>query len=311
MHTSPESTRLRSTGPQPVRGTQSFVHLLGALWRRPALLARELAWRWLYGIPALLLLFYAGRHLLALLLAANTGIANFSLQDPMVAAQVVASSAVAITPDLLRVAVWMGPLLAAGWAIASGLGRSFVIRALEPRTRFVPGRVIALQLLRVVLIAGTFLGWFAAVRWAAHTTLNREQPNLVAYSAYVICFSLGIFTAWLLLSWVLSIAPLLATLEGRGVLSSLLASLRLGPLTGKLVEINLVLGIVKLALLVLAMVFSATPLPFESIMSGTPLYLWWGGVTLLYLIASDFFQVARVAAFIQFWRVFRGPEHRT
>jgi hypothetical protein len=64
-----------------------------------------------------------------------------------------------------------------------------------------------------------------------------------------------------------------------------------------------VLGIVKLALLVLAMVFSATPLPFESVMQGAPLYLWWGLVTLLYLIASDFFQVARLMAFVQFWRL--------
>jgi len=63
------------------------------------------------------------------------------------------------------------------------------------------------------------------------------------------------------------------------------------------------MGIVKLALLVLAMVFSATPLPFESVMQGAPLYFWWGLVTLLYLIASDFFQVARLMAFVQFWRL--------
>ena len=100
-----------------------------------------------------------------------------------------------------------------------------------------------------------------------------------------------------------SIAPLLVLLEDRGVASSLLRSVRLGSLTGKLVEVNMVLGIVKLALLVLAMVFSATPLPFESVMQGAPLYLWWGLVTLLYLVASDFFQVARLMAFVQFWRL--------
>ena len=38
-------------------------------------------------------------------------------------------------------------------------------------------------------------------------------------------------------------------------------------LTAKLVEVNLVLGIVKLALIVLAMVFSAIPLPFEADMT--------------------------------------------
>ena len=64
------------------------------------------------------------------------------------------------------------------------------------------------------------------------------------------------------------------------------------------------MGIVRLALIVLAMVFSAIPLPFEADMTGTALYLWWALVTLLYLVASDFFQVARLAAFVQFWRLY-------
>jgi len=52
------------------------------------------------------------------------------------------------------------------------------------------------------------------------------------------------------------------------------------------------------------MVFSATPLPFSSVMVGTPLYLWWAGVTLVYFAASDFFQLARLVAFIRFWRIY-------
>jgi hypothetical protein len=114
----------------------------------------------------------------------------------------------------------------------------------------------------------------------------------------VIVFSLGVFTVWALLSWVFSIAPLLALVEGLGVGGSLVRSLRLGPLRGKLVEINLVMGIAKIALVVLAMVFSATPLPFADAVSGGTLYAWWAVVTVLYLVASDFFQVARVVAFV-------------
>ncbi len=53
-------------------------------------------------------------------------------------------------------------------------------------------------------------------------------------------------------------------LEERSALSSLGQSLRLGKaFTGKLMEINLVMGIVTLALIVLAMVLSAAPLPFS------------------------------------------------
>ena len=71
-----------------------------------------------------------------------------------------------------------------------------------------------------------------------------------------------------------------------------------GAAAGKLFEINLVMGIVKIALVVLAMVFSATPLPFETYATQTFLLGWWAGVTVLYLLASDFFHVVRAAAYL-------------
>jgi hypothetical protein len=202
-----------------------------------------------------------------------------------------------------RVAGWLGPLLTVAWAIASGLGRSAVLKRLDPAMHPAPFTLILLQLLRMAALIAVCLGWYRAIRWAADATLSRATPNLVAYSAWVICLSLGIFVLWALLSWIFSLAPLLAALERKGVLGSLASTLRQRALTGKLVEVNLVLGIVRLALVVLAMVFSAIPLPFTADMTGTPLYLWWAVVTLLYLVACDFFQLTRLAAFAQFWRL--------
>ena len=73
-------------------------------------------------------------------------------------------------------------------------------------------------------------------------------------------------------------------------------------LRSRLVEINLVLGVVKAALMVLAMVSCATPVPFKEEINGTSLYVWWALVTVAYLAASDFFQVARIIGFIELWR---------
>jgi hypothetical protein len=122
--------------------------------------------------------------------------------------------------------------------------------------------------------------------------------------------TLGLFTLWAVVSWVLSVAPLLAMLRGLGVRASLAAAFRLGPLKGKLVEINLVMGIVKIALIVLAMVFSATPLPFESVTTPEFLTWWWIGVGVLYFIASDFFHVARLVGYLHLWRAFERPAAR-
>jgi hypothetical protein len=290
-----------------LRGTQSLVHIFGYCWSRPSLVLVELTWRWLYGLPALLLMYYEGAHLLASVPLAATGVYDFSLQDTDRATVIIANVWEVLTPPLFHALAWLAPLLGLGWAVASGLGRSYVLRLYAPDLPFRPATLIVLQLLRVVALGGSFVLWFLAIQWSANTTLSGEVPNLVPYFALVICISLGIFTFWALASWVFSVAPLVALLEHRTAAESLIRSLRLGPLKGKLVEANLVLGIVKLALVVLAMVFSATPLPFSSVMIGTPLYLWWIGVTLLYLAASDFFQVARLVAFIRFWRIYNEP----
>ncbi len=218
---------------------------------------------------------------------------------------------------ILHALAWILPLAILAAAIASGLGRNAVLRRYNPQLPWRPTISIALQFLRITALTLCFALWFAAIQWAGNHSLNMAapagpydvaaEPNLVLYCALVIVISLGIFSLWGLLSWIFSIAPLLAILENRSIVSSLQRSLRLGPLTGKLVEINMVMGIVKLALIVLAMVFSATPLPFEDVVTGLALYTWWAFVTVLYLIASDLFQVARVAAFVELWKIYRAP----
>jgi hypothetical protein len=163
-----------------------------------------------------------------------------------------------------------------------------------------------LQLLRIVALALTVFAWFAMVRRAGRHDITHllpgAEPSVVAFAAWLICLSIGSFIVWALWSWVLSIAGVLIVVEGRSLPSALAASVRQGPLTMKLVEINLVLGIVKMALIVLAMVFCAIPLPFETQMAGNALHLWWAAVGVWYLAASDFFQIARLAAFVEFWR---------
>jgi len=126
----------------------------------------------------------------------------------------------------------------------------------------------------------------------------------VVYCAIVIVTTLGMFTLWAVVSWALSVAPLLAMQRNLGARESLAAAFRLGPVRSKLVEINLVMGIVKIALLVLAMVFSACPLPFESVATPDFMLRWYGVVTVLYLVASDFFHVVRLVSYLELWKAY-------
>jgi hypothetical protein len=239
------------------------------------------------------------------------GLSNFSLTDPNAAALAFSNTSATLLPPIEHLAVWLGPILAVGWAFSSGIGRSVLLNRMVPSSVPEPGTLIGLQLLRIAALTGTGYAWFAALHLVAHATLEPSgpqpdfSPNLVGYFAWVIGLSLATFSIWALVSWVFSIAPLISVLEKRTLVSSVLRSFRLRKLTPKLVEINFILGIIKMALVVLAMVFCATPMPFESVATGTPLYIYWGLITVLYLAASDFFQVARLAAFIQFWETLR------
>lgn len=291
----------------PVRGTQSFLNVMHDVWRRPSLLGLELLWRWLFGIPLTAILAWQGWRIYAAAAPqlAATGLANVSLVYPMQSAESLLSVYEILAPPILHLLTWLLPVAVVAWAIASGIGRSAVLRRYDPSLPRRWGALIALQLFRVLFYGASLWFWFAAMQWSARVTLWGGQENVPGYCALVICISLGIFTVWALVSWVSLIAPLLVLLEKRGVASSLVRSFRLGPLTGKLVEINLIMGIIKLALTVLAMVWSAMPLPFEAQVQGASLYAWWALGTILYCIASDFFHVARLAAFIELWRVFQ------
>jgi hypothetical protein len=181
---------------------------------------------------------------------------------------------------------------------------------MEPALRFRPLAMIVLQAAWLALFLLTCFCWLRSIAWVAAATITpAAEPDLIGYSMGVIFLSLGFFTAWALLSWALSIAPLVMLLEDRSALSALGQSLRLGkPMTAKLVEINLVMGIVKLALIVLAMVLSAAPLPFSDQLGLDALHVVWAVAAIFFFVASDYFQVVRLKGFVEFWKMFRGQQ---
>jgi hypothetical protein len=234
---------------------------------------------------------------------------SMTVLDPMGSAATLAKAMAVLLPQALGVALWLAPLLVVVWVVVSSVGRTAVLRRADGRLQARVGTLIVLQAVRVVALLGSFAVWFWCMERVAEWTVTGpvavgDEPNLVGYFSLVIVATLGLFTLWAVVSWALSVAPLLAMLKGLGVGGSLAAAFRLGPLKAKLVEINLVMGIVKIALIVLAMVFSATPLPFESVTTPDFLFWWWTGVTVLYFLGSDFFHVARQVAYLQLWRAY-------
>jgi len=307
VDTSPQDGVVIAAG--TVRGTQSFVHVLSQGWKHPSWTALEVLWRWIYGIPALLVLWYEATKILNAVPLDIRALKEMSVLDPMATAKTLAEAIELLLPPIMQVAVWLGPLMVLVWVLVASVGRTVVLRRVDPRLHARVGTLIVLQAVRVVALLGSFAVWFAGMQWAARLNVVGpiavgNEPNLVGYFAMAIVGTLGLFSLWAIASWGLSVAPLLAMLRDIGVGRSFSAAFRLGPLRSKLMEINLVMGIVKIALIVLAMVLSATPLPFEAVATPQFMMRWWAGVTVVYFVASDFFHVARLVSYLELWRAY-------
>jgi len=294
---------------ETVRGTQSFVHTLSACWKRPSLTVLEVLWRWAYGAPAAALLVYEALRVLRENPVDLLSLKRMSVLDPMSAAETLSQVVAVLWPPVLHVAEWLAPLLLVGWVIVSSFGRTMVLRRLDGKLQARMGTLMVLQAVRTVGLVVSFAVWFVCLRMAAGVAVDGpiamgQEPNLVLYSALTIVSTLGLFTLWAVGSWALSVAPILAMLRNLGAGASLAAAFRVRGVRSKLIEINLVMGIVKIALIVLAMVFSACPLPFESVATPGFMLRWYGVVTLLYLVASDFFHVVRLVYTLEMWKAF-------
>lgn len=298
--------------PQPPtqRTTQGFVANLSWLRQRPALTLLEVAWRWCFGIPALVLAYTQAARVFSSVPWRATGIENISinqlLTDPVAASSTVASFAGVVGPGLYHAAAWLAPVLLAAWAIVSGLGRTALLRRMDSALHASPATLIVLQLVRVlplvIALAAWWFGLRALVRWTIVQPIDSGQdPRMMLYAGGAIVLTLALFVLSAVIGWIFSIAPLLAMLHGSGPAQSLRDALRVRQIRGSLVEINLVLGIVKIALIVLAMVFSACPLPFQSVMTGEFLFWWNAAVCVWYFLASDFFHVARLSSYLRLW----------
>ena len=296
---------------RPVRGTQLLVEHISGVFRSPLLLVIEVAWRWLFGIPFLLVCWRWATTTLGKM--EYMGLNGIDWGNPWLAATQLSSTWNIYAPSVGEFLRHLLLPTAIAWIAISGLGRAWLLmrlgKSVSANSQFRPATTMLLQAMWLGLWLVAVYGWYLSMAWVAATHINiAGEPDLIGYFIWAIFLSLGFFTIFALTSWPLSIAPVLALLDGCSALDALAQSFTLGKaFTSKLVEINLVMGIVKLALVVLAMVFSAAPLPFGDELGSGALRMISAASVVFYFVANDFFQVVRLKAFVEFWKVFRSP----
>ncbi len=282
------------------------MSVLTYVWSHPSLTAIEIAWRWAFGIPAIHLLVRTGSSVLDAVPWTTTGIGSISanqlLTDPMQSATAMVAFAAMVGPGVWRAMQWLGPLLLVWWIVLSTVGRTFLLRRLDTRLHPRPGTLLLLQVLRLVPILALGAAWWFGLQGLAtfaivNPILQGGEPQMMVYVAGVIVLSLGLFVAAAGVGWVFTAAPVLAMRDGQRPWQALVATARLRHLRGSLFEINMVLAVVKIMLLVLALAFSAFPLPFANVMTEGYILFWSALITVWYFAASDMFHVARLRAY--------------
>lgn len=293
---------------QPVRATQKVVDQMGWVFRRPQLTGMEIGWRWLFAAPFLYLCRLQVQRIAALLPPDQAGLVHLSMGNPWITAVRISDAWVLYEPYVVHTFYWLAPLGILAWSLLAGFGRAALLKRMEPGVRFRPFSIMTLQAGWVLLLCAIYFAWYKSIQWVAITHINLNgNVNLVGYFVWVIFLSLGFFSLFAVISWSFTIAPILALLENRSPLSALIASFKLGKaFTGKLMETNLDMGIVKLMILVLAMVISAAPLPFAQELGNGAMHLAVAASGIFYCVAGDYFQVVRLKGFVEFWRLFRG-----
>ena len=293
---------------EQIRGTQTLVDQMGWIFQRPAIVAIEVGWRWLFGIPFLLVCWSRFQHIFTVLTPQDSGLSNIDPSNPWLAAGAFSRAVAQYVPLVAHELRWLAPVAVLVWIVISALGRNLALKSMDRSMRFRPFSMMALQTAWLAMFGGICWAWYLSLSWAATTHFPRGgEPDLIGFAIWLIFLSLGFFTVWALLGWIVSVAPVLMLMEKRSVLSALQETRKLGkPFTSELFEIGMVMGIVNLALIVVAMVLSAAPLPFSDQLGASALHVVWTGALVVYLVAHDYFQVVRLKCFMQFWRIFRG-----
>ncbi len=301
------SNLIQARSPTPLRGTQSLVGVITFVLRHPSLTALELLWRWLAAGPLLWLAWHRLAPTFQVIPLDAVALGGMTFFEPVRSVAVLVRQLTPFRAPLVATAKWWVPLALLVWAALATLGRTAVLRRADASLRSHYGPMAIVNLVRAAAFGLLLYLWFRAVTSAVYLTViapgrTGGEPSLVLLTAVMVITTLIFFLAWSLNIWVLDLLPL------RRMTGLQLTRAQRKQLRAKLVETNLVMGIVRVILLVLALTFSASPLPFQSRETQAYINVWWVGVAVFYILSSDLFHVVRRIAYLRLLQSVAGAE---
>jgi hypothetical protein len=260
----------------------------------------EISWRWTFGIALWAVLAYIAFSSLGQVQMTDTEIRLLHAFDPRASAYVLLRVMNAIVPVLLRVFAYTLPALVMLWIAAATFGRAATLRALlGPRCRTVRwSALVGVNVLRVALLFVAILAFVGSSILVGRMFRGQEE-----YLGVAILLSLGvnllIVSAWSLLNWFLTLAPIFVMRDGVGTFAAFGASVdlfrdRSGPYMGAAMG----LGLVRLALITVVSVLSVIPLGMIGNFGVGAVISAGIALALVYYALTDAVQIWRIAAYV-------------
>lgn len=270
----------------------------------PVLWSMELLWRWSFGLGLLALIFAACVHLRpAMLFDEGEGL---NLQDPAAFAESATNMIAPVLPLLAKTTAQVFCVAAVLWAAISALGRGIITRNIVGRFAKDCGVVIApdaprwaafalLQCARVLMLLILVIGYLGGFFLAA--LLKGDGDNLIVPALIVFSSLTLAVLLWSYVNWVLSLAPIFVARDALSPLDATVEAIafirrQFAQLKAVAVWNSTLRGVVAVVLTlagILTVAFRALP-PMATIVL---LAL----ETLAYLVISDIFLLARLAAY--------------
>ena len=278
----------------------------------PSLLLAELAWRWSFGLAAMVLIGIGVREVQHAVTISPTDELLLGSMQPMLMGEAWAHILRQAMPLLWRVAAILLPALSVMWVAAATLGRAVTIRrvldyfaekdgsaAQAAKMRW--GAMTALHAFRAAVMLAVFLGYIGAGVVASRFVKIEEgtPPSMEgAWVVFVLIFAVVVIVA-AALNWVLSLAPVFVARDGRGTWDSMGDAVTLFRQRGsQLTSAATMNGFLRFAGACVASVAGIFPLALIGEVPGSVVWALVAIITVIYCAISDWLLLARLASYV-------------
>lgn len=278
---------------------------LASTFRRPAVIAAEIAWRWSFGAAAGALVTVAVLRFLATLTVTDGDLLALRSRISQLMADAILHIFEGSGPRLLRLTLIVTPAVSALWILAASAGRAATLRAL---LRDAPASFTRRHDLRSLLgvnflrVAVSLLGVLAMVGSAILARLAAtlsDEPSVLLFNVVFLGLLFLVSLSWSTLNWYLSLAPIFVVRDNRGALGAVADAVHLVRRRGgDFTSASLFYGLLKLFAIAVATVVSLVPLAFIAEWPWEVTTTLFMVITLAYLAVADVFYIARLASYL-------------